>query len=88
MYKIIMRPATINFIATMQTMHENLQNLGVFAVTVNDNINKIHGEFGKNHTQLLARGATLENPIRLLFNAYLVIPCHNFKEYFCCHCDN
>jgi hypothetical protein len=31
----------------------------------------------------LACGAAANNPIRLLLNAYLVVPCHNFKEYIC-----
>jgi hypothetical protein len=47
LYKIIMRLATINSVATTQTLQENLQNLGVFAVTVNDDINKIHGKFNR-----------------------------------------
>jgi hypothetical protein len=86
--KIIMRLATIDSIATTQTLQENLQNLGVFAVTVNGDINKIHGEFDRNHSQLLACGATVDDPIGLLFDAYSVIPCHNFKEYIRRHHDN
>jgi hypothetical protein len=43
LYKIIMRLAIINSIATTQTLQENLQNLGVFVATVNGDINKIHG---------------------------------------------
>jgi hypothetical protein len=50
MYKIIMRLATINSIAITQTLCENLWNLGVFEAMVNGNINKIHGEFDKNHS--------------------------------------
>ncbi len=49
-YKVIMRLATINTAATMQTLRDNLQNLGVFAATVSGNINKIHGEFNENYT--------------------------------------
>jgi hypothetical protein len=56
MYKIIMRLATINMVATMQTLRDNLNNLGVFAAMVSGDINKINGEFDKNYTQLLARG--------------------------------
>jgi hypothetical protein len=52
--------ATIDFIATTQTLCENLQNLGVFVAMYNGDINKIHGEFDKNHSQLLAHGATVE----------------------------
>jgi hypothetical protein len=83
LYKIIMRLATIDSVATTQTLQENLQNHGAFAATVNADINKIHGKFDRNHFQLLARGATIDNPIELLFDAYSVVPCHNFKEYTC-----
>jgi hypothetical protein len=81
LYKIIMWLATIDSVATTQTLQENLQNLEVFVATVNGDINKIHGKFDRNHLQLLARGATIDNPIGLLFDAYSVVPCHNFKEY-------
>ena len=87
LYKIITRLATIDSVATTQTLGKNLQNLGVFAAMVNGNINKIHGEFDKNHSQLLARGTTIDNPIGLLFDAYLVVPCHNFKKYIRRHHD-
>jgi hypothetical protein len=88
LYKIIMRLATINSVATTQTLQENLQNFGVFAATVNGDINKIHGKFDRNNLQLLACGATVDNPIELLFDAYSVIPCHNFKEYIHHHYDD
>ena len=44
MYKVIMRLATINSIATTQMLRDNLQNLIVFAATVSGNINKINTE--------------------------------------------
>jgi hypothetical protein len=86
--KIIMRLATINSIATTQTLRENLQNLEIFATTVNGDIKKIHSKFDTNQLQLLAHGATADNPIRLLCGAYSVIPCQNFKEYICHHHDD
>jgi hypothetical protein len=81
MYKIIMRLATINSVATTQTLRDNLQSLGTFAVS--SNIDKIHSKFNKNYSQLIARGATIDNPIGVLFYAYLVDPCHHFKSYIC-----
>jgi hypothetical protein len=30
---------------------------------------------------LIARGATVDNPIGILFEAYPVVPCHHFKSY-------
>jgi hypothetical protein len=54
MYKVIMRLATINLIATTQTLRDNLQNLGVFAATVNGDIDKINSEFDQNYSQIIA----------------------------------
>ncbi len=75
MYQVLMHLATINSVTTMQTLHNNLQLLGVYAATVNGNIDKFHNEFGRN------RGATIDDPIGIVFKAYLVAPCHNFKMY-------
>jgi hypothetical protein len=83
MYKIIMRLATIGSVATAQMLRDNLQSLGTYAATVSGNINKVHNEFDKNYSQLIARGMTVDDPIGILFIAYLVIPCHNFKTYIC-----
>jgi hypothetical protein len=49
--------------------------------TVSGDIDKVHNEFEKNYSQLIARGATIDNPIGILFQAYLVVPCLNFKTY-------
>ncbi len=81
MYKVIMHLATIDSVATTQTLRDNLQNLGVFAVMVKGNIDKVNAEFDTNFSQLLARGATLDNPIGILFEAYLLVPCYNFTKY-------
>jgi hypothetical protein len=37
-----MHLATINFVATTQTLHGNLQLLGVFAAIISGNIDKLH----------------------------------------------
>jgi hypothetical protein len=79
--KMIMHLATINSVSTTQTLRENLQLLGVYDTTVSSNIDKVHNKFDKNYSQLLARGTTVDDPIGILFNAYLVVPCHNFKMH-------
>ncbi len=79
-YKIIMRLATIDSVATTQTLRDNLQNLGMFAVVRGD-IDKVNAEFDTNYSQLLARGATLDDPIGILFEAYLLVPCYKFTKY-------
>jgi hypothetical protein len=88
MYKIIMRLATINPVATTQVLRKNLNNLGVFAATVNGDINKINGKFGKNCMQLLICGASVDNPVGLIFEAYHVVPCYNFKTYIRSYYDD
>jgi hypothetical protein len=86
LYKIIMILTTINSVATKQTLQENLQNLGVFAATVNGDINKIHGKFDRNHLQLLACSATIDNPIGLLFNALVLSPTTTSRGTSTVHC--
>ena len=80
-YKVIMRLATIDSAATTQTLQDNLQNLSVFAATVSGDIEKINTEFNKNYLQILARGATVKDPLNILFNTHLVIPCYHFNAY-------
>jgi hypothetical protein len=81
MYKVIMRLATIDSFATTRTLRDNLQNLTVFAAMVSGDIDKINTEFDSNYSQILARGATVDNLLNILFNAYLVVPCYHFKSY-------
>ncbi len=81
-YKVIICLATINSVATTQTLWDNLQLLGVFAATVSGDIDKLHNKFDKNYSQLIARGTTVDNPIGILIDAYLVVPCHNFRTFF------
>ncbi len=76
-----MRLATIDSVATIQALRDNLQALGTFASTVSGNIDKINSEFDKNYSQIIARGATVDDPIGILFSAYQVVPCYHFKSY-------
>jgi hypothetical protein len=61
MYKIIMHLTTINSVATMQTLCNNLQLLRIYAATVNDDIDKLHLPW----SQPLA--TPLESYLRLTF---------------------
>jgi hypothetical protein len=81
MYKVIVRLATINSVATTQALRDNLHTLGTFASTVSGNIDKINSEFDKNYSQIIARGATVDDPIGILFSVYQVVPCYHFKSY-------
>ncbi len=76
-----MRLVTIDSIATTETLHANLNNLPAYFTSVNSNVNLINSYFDTNYTQILARGATVNNPIAKLFDAYLSVPDCNFKQY-------
>jgi hypothetical protein len=78
-YNIIMRLAAIDSVATTQTLRNNLQSLGVYVATVSGDTDKVHNEFDKNYSQLITRGTTVDDPIGILYEAYLVVPCHHFK---------
>jgi hypothetical protein len=56
MYKVIMRLATIDSIATTQTLQDNPQNQGVFAATVSGDIDKINSEFNQITHRSLPEG--------------------------------
>jgi hypothetical protein len=62
-YKVIMRLATIDSIATTQSLRNNLLALGTYASTVGGCIDKINTEFDQNYSQIIARGATLTTPL-------------------------
>jgi hypothetical protein len=81
MYKIIMRLATINSMATDEALRANFTNLPIYAASINGDIDLINSYFDVNYSQLLARGSTINDPIAKLFDAYLVVPDYNFKQY-------
>ncbi len=80
-YKKIMQMATIDSVATTETLRANLTNLPIYVASVNGDIDLINSYFNVNYTQILARGSTVDDPIAKLFDAYLVIPDYNFKAY-------
>jgi hypothetical protein len=50
MYKTILRLATIDSIATTETLHANLNNLPSYDVSVNGNVDLINSYFDTNYT--------------------------------------
>ena len=80
-YKKIMQLATIDSIATTKTLRANLTNLPIYAASVNGDIDLINFYFKVNYSQILARGATINDPVSKLFDAYLSVSDFAFKEY-------
>jgi hypothetical protein len=81
MCMIIMRLATINSVATTKTLRANLNIFPIYAASINSDIDLIYSYFDVNDLQILAQGSTFNDPITKLFDAYLVVPDFNFKQY-------
>jgi hypothetical protein len=73
--------ATNNSVATTKTLRSNLRELPTYCSTIKGDIELLHSYFGSNYTQIIARSATVNNPIDILFSAYMVVPCNNFRNY-------
>jgi hypothetical protein len=54
MYKIIMHLATINSMAMTEALCSNLNNLPIYATSVNGDIDLINSCFDINYSQILA----------------------------------
>jgi hypothetical protein len=81
LHKKIMALATINSVATTKTLRSNLRKLPAFCSTIKEDIELLHSYFDSNYTQIIACGATVDNPVDILFFPYMVVPCNNFRSY-------
>jgi hypothetical protein len=80
LHKKIMAPATIDSVATTKTLRSNLRELPTFCSTIKGDIELFHSYFDSNYTQIIARGARVDNPVDILFSAYMGVPCNNFRN--------
>ena len=73
LHKKVMALATINSCATTKTLHSNLREITTYCATVKGDIELLHSYFDTNYSQIIARGATVDDPVEILFTAR----CHN-----------
>ncbi len=69
LHKKIMALANINSVATTKTLRSNLRELPTFCSTIKGDIKLLHSYFDSNYTQIIARGAMVDNPIDILLSA-------------------
>jgi hypothetical protein len=81
LHKKIMQIATIDSVATTKTLRANLRELASFCASVKGDIEQVHTYFDNNHSQIIARGDTVDDPVDILFSAYAAVPCSNFRSY-------
>ncbi len=81
LHKKIIALATIDSVATTKTLCSNLRELPTYCSTIKGDIELLHSYFDSNYTQIIARSATVDDLVDILFSAYMVIPCNNFRSY-------
>jgi hypothetical protein len=81
LHKKIMALATINSVATTKTLRSNLRELPTYCSTIKGDIELLHSYFYTNYMQIIAHGATVNDPINILFAAYMAVLCHNLRSY-------
>ncbi len=87
LHKEIMVLAKIALVATTKTLRSNLREIPTYCSTIKGDIELLHSYFNSSYTQIIACDATVEDPIDILFSAYMVIPCNNFRSYIKCKQD-
>jgi hypothetical protein len=81
LHKKIIALATIISVAATMILCSNLRELPTYCSTIKGDIKPLHSYFNTNYMQIIAPGATVDDPIIILFSAYMVVPCHNFRGY-------
>ncbi len=81
LHKKIVALATIDSVVTTKTLRSNLRELPTYCSTIKEDIELLHSYFDSNYTQIIAHGAMVNDPVDILFSAYMVIPCNNFRSY-------
>jgi hypothetical protein len=76
-----MQIATIDSVATTKTLRANLRELASFCASVKGDIEQVLTYFDNNHSQIIARGDSVNGPVDILFAAYAAVPCSNFWSY-------
>jgi hypothetical protein len=73
--------AIIDSVATTKTLCSNLRELPTYCTTIKGDIELLQSHFDANYMQIIACGATVDNLVDILFSAYMVVLCHNFRGY-------
>jgi len=81
LHKKVMALTTIDSVATTKTLRSNLREITTYCATVKGNIELLHSYFDTNYSQIIVRGATVDDPVDILSTAYSVVPGTLFRLY-------
>ncbi len=88
LHKKVMALTTINSVATTKTLRSNLREISTYCATIKGNIDLLHSYFVNYYSQIIPQGATVNNPVDILFTAYSVVLCAHFHLYIKGKCDD
>ncbi len=88
LHKKVMALATIDSVVTTKTLRSNLREVATYCATIKGDINLLHSYFDNNYSQIITQGATVDDPVDILFTAYSVVPCAHFCLYIKGKCDD
>jgi hypothetical protein len=63
LHKKVMALAIINSVATTKTLRSNLREISTYCATIKGDIDLLHSYFDNNYSQIIAQGATVDNPV-------------------------
>jgi hypothetical protein len=78
---LIKHTVTGNSRATIRAIRSQLNHIDDYATEVNGNVEMITEFFTEHLGQLITYGALLDNPMEILFEGLLAVPCEEFHHY-------
>jgi hypothetical protein len=79
--KVIIRMSTMDSRATISILQAKLNNIASYAIGVSGDVEKITAYFTKNVSQIKAAGASVSDPVDIVFKGLLAVPCKEFCRY-------
>lgn len=88
LFKVLMRVATMDSVATIKALRAELQGLEVFAIKVNGDVKQILAKFVEIRNRLKAAGKEVTSSQDFLFAALKAVPVPAFVQYIGLKEDN
>ena len=72
--KVIIQMATMDSRTTISIFRTNLNDIASYAIGVSGDVEKITAYFNENVSQIKAAGASVRDPVDILFRGLLAVP--------------
>ena len=79
--KVIIQMSTMDSRATISILQSKLNDIASYADGVSGDVEKITAYFTENVSRIKAAGASVSDPVDILFKGLLAVPCKEFCRY-------